>query len=217
MILFGQEASLIEIVGFMAGVAGVWLTMKESVWNFPVGLVNVIASLVLFYNTQLYSDTIQQAVYIVLLCYGWYKWSGKDGRWKMEVGSREWEVGSGVKLHITTSSAQLLTILFVIFVLCSAAAGFLFWKYTNASYPYWDAAGTTLSLIAQWMIAKKKIENWLLWIVVNILYVGIYYFKHLHLYMVLYALFLGMAVAGYYQWRKGLTPGPSPQGEGRAL
>ena len=158
MILLGQETSFIEIIGFIAGIVGVWLTMKESIWNFPIGLINVIASLILFYRTQLYSDTFQQAVYIVLLCYGWYKWAYGDK--------------NKPELNITTSSARLWVTLLIIAIVCSTGGGFLFGKYTNASYPYWDATGTTLSLIAQWMIAKKKIENWLLWIVVNILYIG---------------------------------------------
>src|SRR4051812_32768270 len=140
MILFGQETSLFEITGFIAGIVGIWLTMKQSIWNFPIGLVNVIASLILFYNTQLYSDSLQQAVYIVLLSYGWYQWSHGDKN-KHE-------------LMITTSTPKLLLKLFAIAVVCSATAGFLF-TYTNASFPYWDAIGTTLSLIAQWMIAKK--------------------------------------------------------------
>lgn len=193
MILFGQETSLVEIIGFIAGIAGVWLTMKVSVWNFPIGLVNVIASLILFYRTQLYSDTFQQVVLTVLLLYGWYKWT---------LGNRK--NSTHEELKVTTSSLQLLIVLLIIASIGSASTGYLFKKYTDASYPYWDATGTTLSLIGQWMIAKKKIENWLLWILVNILYVGIYYFKHLHLFMILYAVFLAMAVAGYYEWKKRL-------------
>ena len=191
--LFGQEISSFEIIGFIAGIVGVWLTMKESIWNFPIGLINVIASLILFYRTQLYSDTLQQAVYIVLLSYGWYKWA---------YGDKENPARAGLK--VTTCSTPLLLRLLFIAIICSAAGGFIFGKYLNASYSYWDATGTSLSLIAQWMIAKKKIENWLLWMVVNVLYIGIYYFKHLHLYMILYAVFLAMAVAGYYSWKRHL-------------
>ena len=100
MILFGQEISSFEMIGFVAGIIGVWLTMKESIWNFPIGLINVIASLVLFYRTQLYSDTFQQAIYIVLLSYGWYKWAYGDKKKE--------------ELHVSKSSTQLLTMLLFI-------------------------------------------------------------------------------------------------------
>ena len=70
--------SVIELIGFVFGIAGIWLTIKESAWCFPVGLINVIVSLILFFEQKLYSDVIQQLVYILLLSYGWYKWiSGK--------------------------------------------------------------------------------------------------------------------------------------------
>ncbi|MCX6290968.1 MAG: nicotinamide riboside transporter PnuC [Bacteroidetes bacterium] len=189
--LFGQQVTVFEIVGFVAGIAGVWLTIKESIWNFPIGLINVTASLLLFYRSQLYSDTFQQAVYIVLLSYGWYHWS-RGTKKKND-------------LSVSTSSVKLLMILLALAVTGSVAGGFLLGRYTNASYSYWDATGTSLSLIAQWMIARKKIENWILWMVVNMLYIGIYYFKHLNLYMVLYAIFLLMAVRGYYSWKKHLV------------
>jgi nicotinamide mononucleotide transporter len=110
--LFGQETSVLEMVGFIAGILGVWLTIKESIWNFPIGLINVTASLFLFYRSQLYSDTFQQAVYIVLLSYGWYHWSHRKN----------------VKndLQISTSSTRLLVILAVVAITCSLAGGFLF-------------------------------------------------------------------------------------------
>ncbi len=189
--LLGQQVSAFEIIGFLAGILGVWLTIKESIWNFPIGLVNVIASLVLFYRSQLYSDTFQQAVYIVLLSYGWVHW------WRSDKTKND--------LQVTSSSTKSLLTLSVLAIGCSAAGGFLFGKFTNAAYSYWDATGTTLSLIAQWMIARKKIENWIIWIAVNILYIGIYYFKHLNLYMLLYAVFLLMAVRGYFSWKKHLV------------
>jgi nicotinamide mononucleotide transporter len=180
--------SPVEIIGFVFGVAGVWLTIKENVWCFPVGLINVILSLVLFYQQKLYSDAIQQFVYIILLSYGWYKWnSGKD---------------ESEELKISFSSKKLLFVLFLLCVFFSISAGALFKNYTDASLPYWDATATALSFTAQWMIAKKKVENWILWIVVNIMYIGIYIYKDLFLYAFLFFIYLILAIVGWNEWRK---------------
>jgi len=81
----------------------------------------------------------------------------------------------------------------------------VFKKYTDASLPYWDATATALSFAAQWMIAKKKIENWLLWIIVNIMYVGIYLYKGLFLYTILFAIYLLLAIMGWREWKKSLA------------
>src|ERR1041384_2788312 len=164
--------SAVEITGFIFGVAGVWLTIKESIWCFPVGLVNVILSLVLFFQQKLYSDVMQQCVYIVLLTYGWHNWIyGK---------------GLNKKLPVSFSSGKLLSVLLFICLCFSVIAGFIFNRYTDASLPYWDATATALSFTAQWMIAKKKIENWILWIIVNMMYIGIYIYKDLFLYAILF-------------------------------
>ncbi|MEP7169775.1 MAG: nicotinamide riboside transporter PnuC [Bacteroidota bacterium] len=180
--------SPVEIIGFVFGVAGVWLTIKENLWCFPVGLINVFVSLLLFFQQKLYSDAVQQIVYIILLSYGWYKWiAGKDYE---------------KDLSITFSSQKLLSVLFLIAIVFSFTAGKVFDKYTDASLPYWDAAATALSFTAQWMIAKKKIENWLLWIIVNIMYIGIYIYKDLYLYAFLFLIYLILAIKGWMEWRK---------------
>ena len=180
--------SITEIIGFIFGVAGIWLTMRENTWCFPIGLVNVIVSLVLFFSQKLYSDCIQQIVYILLLSYGWYKWLIGENK-KSE-------------LKISFSSNKLLVILLSLCILFSLAAGFMFEKYTDASLPYWDASATALSFTAQWMIARKKIENWLLWMIVNSMYVGIYLYKDLLLYAVLFFIYFLLAVKGWMEWKK---------------
>jgi len=180
--------SLVEIIGFIFGIAGIWLTIKENIWCFPVGLINVIVSLVLFYQQKLYSDAIQQFVYIILLSYGWYKWISR----KIETE----------ELKISFSSEKLLIVLFLICIFFSATAGVIFKNYTDASLPYWDATATALSFTAQWMIAKKKIENWILWMVVNIMYIGIYIYKDLFLYAFLFFIYLILAIQGWIKWRK---------------
>lgn len=179
----------LEAAGFLFGVAGVVLTLKENVWCFPVGLINVAISLFLFYNQKLYADSIQQSVYIILLTYGWFRWLHGE---KKNV------------LQISTSSLQLLITCLFIWIGGTFILGYLLHNYTDASTPWPDSAATIMSFIAQWMVAKKKLENWLLWIVVNIAYIAIYVYKDLMLYAILFFVYLILAVAGFYAWRKEL-------------
>jgi nicotinamide mononucleotide transporter len=184
-----MEFSFLELAGFIFGVAGVWLTIRENIWCFPVGLVNVIISLVLFYQQKLYSDSVQQFVYIILLSYGWYNWlSGRSIK----------------KLKVTRTGSTMLLAIMALAAMLSFTMGWVFSSYTDASFPYIDAAATSLSFAAQFMIARKKIENWYLWMIVNITYITIYINKDLYLYAVLFSVYLLLAVAGLRRWKREL-------------
>lgn len=184
--------SILEIVGFIFGIAGVFLTLKENVWCFPVGLINVTISLFLFYDQKLYADSLQQSVYIVLLTYGWFIWLHGENK-KPPVVSK--------------MDARLKVNCLFIWLAGTFILGFLLATYTDASTPWPDSAATVLSFIAQYLVAKKKIENWLLWIVVNIAYIMIYIYKDLYLYAVLFALYLVLAIVAYFTWKKQLQHG----------
>lgn len=201
--------STLEIIGFLFGVGGVWLTIKESPFCFPVGLVNVIASSFLFFYQKLYADVLQQIMYVVLLCYGWYAWTTeKSLSQKSTVNSQQHEDVSlkSQTFYITTSSPRLL--FNCIFVIASSTyvLGTILKWYTAASVPYWDALATCMSFTAQYLVARKKIENWMIWMDVNVLYVGIYLYKGLYLYTILFAIYFVLAVIGYLKWKKELNP-----------
>lgn len=179
--------SWLEITGFVFGIAGIWLTLRENPWCFPTGLVNVTLSLFLFYDQHLYADALQQFVYIILLSYGWHNWLNGN---------------KGSLLLISRSSRALLTRCLILWVCGTIFLGFLLSNFTDAATPWPDSAATVLSFIAQWMIAKKKIENWILWVFVNVTYITIYIYKDLYLYAILFALYLLLAIWGYIYWKK---------------
>jgi nicotinamide mononucleotide transporter len=181
----------LEISGFIFGIAGVYLTLKEHIWCFPVGLLNVIISLFLFYEQQLYADALQQIVYILLLSYGWHEWLN---------GKRD------EGLPVTTVSLRLWAGVILTFAGATLVLGYILQEYTNASFPWLDSGASSASFIAQWMIARKKIENWLIWMLVNIVYIGIYINKNLILYALLFGLYFILSIWGYREWRKQLTP-----------
>lgn len=169
--------------------------MRENIWCFPVGLLNVSLSLVLFLNQKLYSDVIQQAVYIILLIYGWYNW--------LNIKDKKIEV-------IGSTTAKMWFALSFSAILVAISMGSFFHYFTDADVPYLDASATALSFVAQFLIARKKIENWLIWMVVNVVYVGIYINKELYLYALLFTVYLILAVWGYKEWKKEMIKSSTP-------
>jgi nicotinamide mononucleotide transporter len=180
-----------EVVGVVFGALCVWLTVRENIWCWPTGIVSVAAYIVVFYRAKLYADMGLQVVFLVLCAYGWYEWlhGGKD-RGALTVSR------TPPRALVVLTGAGIAGLLFL---------GFALRKYTDAALPFWDAGTTSFSLVAQWMMTKKWIENWLVWIAVDVVYVGIYVAKQLHPTAVLYAVFLCLAIAGLLAWRKSLT------------
>ena len=184
----------LELIGAFFGLTGVWLTVKENKWCFLIGIINVLITAYLVFNLKLYADTLQQLAYFVLLISGWINWSKNNKE-------------TPLKISVLSSREQLqMTTFFVIgFVLLYS----LLKNYTDAALPLWDSAGTALCFVAQYLVAKKKIENWYLWLAANVLYVIIYYIKGMEYYSILSAIYFIQAVAGLLQWRKKFRSGLS--------
>ena len=187
MDILGQQISGIELSGTAFGIAGVWLTVRKNWLCFPAGLVNVGLYAVLFFREKLYADASLQIVYVVLLIFGWVYW-------------RKTEAGNA--FFATRTSGRLWTTLTGICMASTLLLGTLFKNYTDASLPFLDSLLTSMSLVAQWMIAKKKLENWIIWIVADVLYVGMYIYKNLYLTSILYFIFILLAIKGYREWKK---------------
>ncbi len=182
-----RRMNWIEILGFVTGVIGVWLTIRENIWCWPVGLINVILYLILFFDLKLYADAWLQGFYIVSQIYGWYKWKkGTDV-------SKE--------LTVTFCSKATLLLAFVITLAMTALFGYYFSHYTQAALPWWDSLLTAMSLMGTWMQANKKIENWGVWIIANFIYIQIYIVKDTLLTAVLYFIFFLLAIEGYFEWK----------------
>jgi nicotinamide mononucleotide transporter len=192
--IFGEHITWIEITGTIFGILGVWLTIKQNIFCFPAGIVNVALYAILFFKSKLYSDAALQIIYIVLLVYGWMQWRKKESRKRMPVANTE---------------QPLKILLAVLGVGATFILGTFLYSKTDAALPYFDALTTVMSLIAQWMIARRKIENWILWIAADVIYVGMYVYKELYLTSGLYFIFILLAVKGYMEWKKSLNQIPS--------
>lgn len=180
-----------EIVAALFGVVSVFLSVRQNIWSWPTAIVNVGMYIVVFYRSKLYSDTGLQVVYVVLNFYGWYQWlyGGKNR----------------TELPVTRTSGRLAAILVVIGAVTAMALGTFVSYSTDASLPYVDALTTSTSLVAQWMMTRKLLENWIVWVSVDVVYIGMYIYKDLHVTAVLYAVFLALSVMGYMQWKRTLN------------
>lgn len=177
----------VEVAGFVTGGVCVWLTVREHVANFPVGLANNAAFLLLFWQGRLFADAGLQIVYFGLGVYGWWNWlHGGTGRGPL-----------------TISRIPRAEILFFLLVIPLAT-----WLLRLAliavqgAAPFLDALTTVLSLVAQTLLCRKRLEHWLVWMAADVIYVPLYLSRQLPLTAALYFVFLVMCVIGWRQWRR---------------
>lgn len=178
----------IEILAVVFSLVCVLLIIRENIWQWLVGIIGVLGYLLVFLYSGLYGLMLLQVVFIGLQIYGWREWlyGGKDKG----------------ELKISRLPSQLIIVLFFGGAVATAAMATLFQKYTNAAMPLADSAATALSLIAQWMLAKKYLENWLVWMVVNIITIFIGIYQQLFLTAGLYTVFFVLAILGFLAWQK---------------
>jgi nicotinamide mononucleotide transporter len=176
---------LTETLGFVTGAACVYLVVREDVLNFPVGIANNILFLVLFFRASLFGDSALQIVYMALGIQGWYLWM-RGGR-------------NHTNLKITRTPTKTLLWLLLILLVGTGVLAVLLWSIKGA-VPLLDALTTVLSLIAQYMLNKKYLENWFVWMVADVLYVYMYFSRQLSLTAILYFAFLLLCIAGARRW-----------------
>ncbi len=183
--------SPIEIIATIVGLVSVYLTVKQNIWCWPTGIVMVTLYIFIFYNARLYSDMGLQVVYIFMQIYGWHHWL---------YGGKKRD-----DLPVTLLSKMSRMFWFGIVILGTFTLGFIMSTYTNADFAYQDAFTTAMSLVAQFLMAQKILESWILWVTVDIVSIGIYGLKGLYATTILYAVFLGLATFGFFEWKKSLA------------
>lgn len=198
--LVAHGSSCAELLGFVSGALCVYLVTRENVWNWPLGVITAAFYIVVFARAGLYSDTGLQVVYLVLSLYGWWYWTHGTRRERERAAVRGTpSKGPVVVTHAPAREFILLTVLGVAFWLLLYA---ITSRIPGVTSPMLDSALASTSLVAQYMMTRKYVENWILWIAVDVLYVGLYYVRHLHLTAVLYTVYLALAILGYFQWKR---------------
>ena len=177
----------LESIAFVLGVANVTLVVRRSLWNYPVALVMVSLYALLFWRERLYSDAALQIFFFVLNLYGWIVWRRSAAR----AGEMRVERLSPLARRLWPAA------------MAAAALGWgaVMAHWTDAAMPFWDAANAVGSIAAQILLARRRLENWLLWIAVDVSSIALYAVKGLALTAILYVIFLGLSLWGYREWR----------------
>lgn len=177
----------LEIVAALCGLANVGLLVRRSVWSYPFALVMVSLYGAIFWQQRLYSDALLQIFFFVVNIYGWVHWVQVKGDGELPV--RYLSAGMRVVIGMATLAA-------------CAVWGTVMHRYTDAAAPFWDGSVAMISVTAQILLARRYIENWLLWVVVDILAIGLFASRGLYITTGLYVVFLLLAGLGFWQWVK---------------
>lgn len=187
--------TFLELIAVVVTLAAVYLTARQVIWCWPLAMVSVTLYAVVFYDARLYADMGLQAIYFALAIYGWWAWlHGGDDHSELRVSLASWPVRIG---------------LLIFGAIAGAALGMALHRFTNASLPFMDSSLSSFSIIGQWMQTRKILEAWLLWIAVDVFYVGMFVFKGLYLTAGLYTVFLYLAAVGFISWRRSMGDGAS--------
>ncbi len=176
-----------EFISTIFAILSVIYARKENILVFPTGLIGVGIAVYICTVFKLYADAGINAYYFVMSIYGWIYWSRKD---------------EGEKVPVTwnTRKEHLLSIGMAVFSF--AVMSFVLKNYTDSPTPIWDALSTSFAIVAMWLMARKKMEHWMYWIVTNIISIPLYAYKGLYFYSIQYVVFLVLAIAGLILWRE---------------
>jgi nicotinamide mononucleotide transporter len=180
----------LELIAVVLTLAAVYLTTRQNVWCWPLGMVSVTLYALVFQQAKLYADMGLQGLYFGLAAYGWWAWlrGGEDHG----------------ELQVSLTSGRARIALLGLGLVAGVGLGAALERLTDASLPFMDSLLTSFSIVAQWMQTRKKLESWLVWLAVDVFYVGMFLYKGLYPTAGLYALFLVLAVKGFVEWRRSM-------------
>jgi nicotinamide mononucleotide transporter len=183
--------NLAEIGGTIFGLIYVWFSIRQNLLTWPAGIISSLLYCWVFFDARFYAQTGLQVYYVFISFYGWWSWQSN---------SKNGPDRKSLKISFTNSSLWIKLILlnFVI----SWIIYYITSRYTNDSIPVTDASIASLSIIATWMLARKKIEHWLIWIFVDLISAGLYFYRGLYPTVLLFIVYSIMAGIGYFEWKK---------------
>jgi nicotinamide mononucleotide transporter len=193
---FGTPTSWAEVLGFATGLVTVWLLVRQHILNWPLGILNVLLLMLVFWSAGLYADAVLQVVYVLLGLYGWWAW--------LYGGERH----TALVVRDTTPTEWLG--LAVAGVLLTGGLWLFLDRLTGSTVPLADAVTTALSLLATYGQTRKLVQSWWLWIAADLIYIPLYAYKQLWLTAILYVAFLTLCVVGLRAWRTARRSEPVP-------
>lgn len=194
--IMGYPLSYIELLGTLSGLVSVYYASRANVLTWPTGIINEVALAILFYQVQLYADMLLQVFFLAVTIFGWYSWKSN----KADVPI--------TRLSTSTRQWYIFSLLAGTLLLGTCIRNLPHWLPAYfphpAAYPYVDSFVTVASILATILLAKKQLENWICWIIVDVISVGLYLVKGINFLSIEYVIFLGLASWGLWQWRKKL-------------
>lgn len=188
MILFGFH--LFEWIAFLSSLLYTLLAAHRSIWCWIFGAIGATFTLVLCLKASLFSESILQIFYILAAIYGWWLWRGEGG-----------QNSNSLSFRIQRMSLYLHTKVILVGIITAVFLGF-FWNQFGAALPYVDAFTTAFSFIATWLIAKRYLENWLYWVIIDAVSIGIYFDRDMKLLSILFLIYTFLAIYGYFSWKR---------------
>ncbi len=198
-----------EVLGVVFALIYLWFSIRQNIWLWPFGLLTSFFYILVFFQSRLYADMGLQVYYLVISVYGWYHWlygGGSEGKDTLPVSRTTRARG-----------LRLLLITFVIYWILVALLTYLpgWIDIPSSQMIYWDAFTTAGSIVATWMLARKILEHWLIWIVVDLVSLGMYIYKGLYLTSFLFLVYTVMAVTGFVTWKKDMLREEKEKEEGQ--
>jgi nicotinamide mononucleotide transporter len=182
-------ARAVEIAAVFFSIAYLYFSIRQKILLWPMGMVSAVLYMVVFFQSKFYADMGLNGYYLVVSIYGWILW-GRAGK---EPGKKL--VVSRIRLKAALMLGALTLLAFVVI-------GRILELYTDSPLPYWDALTTAVSFTATWMLARKILEHWILWIIVDAISMGLYFYRELYPTLLLFAVYTTMAVIGYLEWKR---------------
>ncbi len=186
----------IEILGAIVGIVYLWLEYKANIYLWLVSIIMPAIYLYIFYDAGLYADFAINIYYLLIALYGWLAW-----KYGFKLFSKKRNKTQVEELKITTTPKSLWLRLIAVYIVLQLSITWLLITYTESNVPWLDSFTTSVSIIAMWLLARKYVEQWLIWIVVDVVSVGLYIYKDLYYTSALYALYAVIAIFGYFKWK----------------
>ena len=191
-ILLWISNNYIEVLGSVFGLLYILLSIKQNIWCWPIGFITSALYIYVFFVTKFYADMGLQVYYLIVSLYGWYHWMfGSKSRKQDDLKISKTKIKLGIRLFVINA----ILFVFIAFILVN---------YTDSEVPYWDAFTTAASFVATWMLARKILEHWIIWIIVDSVSLGLYIYKGLYPTVILFTVYTGLAILGFIEWKKEL-------------
>ena len=187
---------ILQIAGVLLGLTYLWLEYRADIRLWIVGLVMPVVHGTLYFKAGLYADCSMQVYYVLAGLYGWAVWRRARRHAAPEAPKK---VPAAI---VHTPLRQIPGLVEGVYAAAQGPLNRCRWNSPNCTVPFWDAGTTAASIVAMWMLSRKQVEQWLVWLAVDVVTAGLYLYKEIPLTAGLYALYSALAVAGYLRWRK---------------